>query len=192
MNLNGYLVLATSSENISTTSSELIFSIIAILISVVSLFYSNRHNKINLESKYADDIFKEYILKKIPETRNKITHNGEKLNGTDDLIEVLNSLRKDSLYYSFHNKKFYEQLKKETQELEDILVESGNKLYSNDDFRSFLDSIEKHMTNIYKLIHDNYLGKKFVFSSFKSDIKKYWYYVIILFLIIIILYMYIK
>lgn len=160
-------------------------SIVAIIVSLVSLYFSNANNKINLEATYIDQIFQNYMLIKIPEGRKQITHSNGEVKGTDNLIETLNEMRQDSLYYSYQDKKFYEELNRGLQDLEDYLVNQGDKNISNEEFSDFITTISKYLSNIYNLIHDKYLGKTKI-RTLINFFRKKWYWIMIAILIIII------
>lgn len=143
---------------------ELFLSGVAIIISLAAilleLWGNQRLNKVNLESRYYDEIYKEYLIMKIPEARNKLVFNNNKILGADTLIDVLNEMRRNSIFFKFHNKKFYDSLYGKLQCLEDELVEKSDKTLENDEFCSFTNEVNDGLEKIYDIILTNYTGKK--------------------------------
>lgn len=92
---------------------ELILSIVAILISVAAIVIewveAKQNIRIGLEADYFSKIYQEYLMKKLPEARRLIRLNNDgKLCDTDSLIDELNNMRRDSLFFKYHDKIFYD------------------------------------------------------------------------------------
>lgn len=184
--ISEYIAILTAiADKVEPQTKDWDLSIVAIIVSLVSLYFSNANNKINLEATYIDQIFQKYMLIKIPEGRKQITHSNGEVKGTDNLIETLNDMRQASLYYSYQDKKFYEELNRGLQDLEDYLVNQGDRSISNEEFSVFIATISKYLSNIYNLIHDKYLGKTKI-RTVINFFRKKWYWIIIAILIIII------
>ena len=75
MHINYILLAEATSKRVSDTNSNWfgpssILSIIAIIISIGTLFFQNykneKHHRTNLEAGYFKDIYLEYLLKEIP------------------------------------------------------------------------------------------------------------------------------
>lgn len=141
-----------------------VLSVIAIIVSIIVAIKENRLqtdlNRINLESEYFNDIYKEHLIYKIPKARGYITFDASgKLIGTDKLIEELQQLRQDSLYFHYNKRDFYNKLKEEIQTLEDYLVKSADKQFVGEDYENIFRYITECINVIYKTISDGYLGK---------------------------------
>ncbi|MGM0260462.1 hypothetical protein [Enterococcus sp. AZ102] len=136
--------------------------LVAILISIISLRQSHKSTVVNLEAKYSDDIFKNYLLKEIPNNLEKITFKNEKINssGIDDMCELLVSIRKNSIYYKYHDSDFYEDLSEKLVEIEDFLVEKGNDKFTESNFKKFSKELNERIHSFYSIIHNNHVGKK--------------------------------
>ncbi len=110
---------------------EMILSIIAILVSIISFictFYqANKHNTINLKSRFYEKIFDEYLTEKIPEAMRKIYYdnNTNRLSDADNIRQVLSDLKKECLFFKYSDQKFYKSLIKLINDLEQ---EISNKL----------------------------------------------------------------
>jgi len=146
--------------------AELILSSFALAASITSFIISfiqtNKNAKIELKSKFFDTIFNEYLIKRIPLARKKIMFNStsHKLQDTDELIEVLRSMRIDSLYFEYNDKRFYIELKKALQQLEDYITNAEDKEMSGEEQTDFLNDLQKHISLIYKIIEGQYTGKR--------------------------------
>lgn len=142
---------------------ELVLSIIAIVISVIAIgfefFGSQRINRINLEAKFYEEIYNEFLLEKIPNARNKLTYNNNILSGTEDLIDVLNDIRRKSLFFKYRDEKYYENLCKHLQDFEDELVQKSDVSLDNEQFCKFTKYVNDSLEEIYNIIISKYTGK---------------------------------
>lgn len=161
MTINAILLTETTS---TTLSLELILSIIAIVISVVVAiveYLSNKkYNVLNLEAEIYKTIFFDYLIKEIPQGRQYIHYNNEKLSDTDKLTDALNNLRRDSLFFKYKDKDFYDKIKTITQELEDLLVKSEDGTMDIDSFIAFTKELNEKMESLYSCIMNKYSGQK--------------------------------
>lgn len=149
----------------STVSLELLLSIIAILISIFSIFFeyvwNKKINRINLEADFFKEIYGDYLMKEIPNARNYFHYNNHILSDTGDLIDVLNEIRRSSLFYKYKDKKFYIDLCVCLQGLEDELVGKEGKIFKDDDdYTEFISGINKDIEKLYSIIMNKYIGKK--------------------------------
>lgn len=142
---------------------ELFLSILAIIISIGSLFFeyfwNQKINRTNLEADFFKNIYGEYLMKEIPEARQFFHYNNHELSGTDDLIEVLNKIRQSSLFYKYKDKDYYNVLCNKLQDLEDKLVKKTGKI-SDDDYADFIQEVNNDIETIYDIIMKKYIGKK--------------------------------
>lgn len=143
--------------------AALIIAILALLVSVIVPIIEDRRerkiNKINLESEFYKEIYKEHLIKLIPNARKYIgfTESGQ-LRDTEELREELNKLRQDSLYFLYSDKNYYNKLKRLTQELEDYLITSEENTYNLVERKDVLKEIQRRITELYTHISNNYLG----------------------------------
>lgn len=143
-------------------------SLFAIVLSLCALKQTSKYNTVNLESNYLDEIYKPYILTLLPEAQNKIGIVNQRIVGTDDLIDIVNNMRKSSIYYKYQDDGFYNELKDKLENIENLLVESGNMSYSDKSFTEFTSNLHKLIKEIYYMIHQKYIGKKSYISKFMS------------------------
>ena len=145
--------------------------IIALIISILSLiasitialfqFFQNRkNNRLSIEAEYFDEIFKEFLLKDLPKNRKIITFGIDyKLKNTSELIESLNNLRHDTLYFQYTDKEFYKQLKDALSDLEDYIIDSQNKEMIGEEQVEFYVTMQERIQIIYKILSLKHFGK---------------------------------
>lgn len=141
-----------------------VISICAAVVALLSAIDAHRQNykinRINLQSGYLDQIYKEHLIYRIPESRKYIEFLHDRLSGTDQLVDELNSIRRDSLYFYFNNKKFFDKLKKKLQWLENYLMEREGKFYTPNEQKHIYITIQKRLEDIYACINDLYLREE--------------------------------
>lgn len=171
------MICMTAAEVAQSTTKinlELVLSIIAIVISVITIFiefYGNqRVNRINLEANFYEKIYNDFLIDKIPNARNAIAYNNNIVSGADELIDVLNDMRRKSLFFKYKEEKFYNELCKKLQELENELVKKSDMELDNDNFCQFVENIKKALEEIYDIVLCKYTGK-FIHKRLKG-IKK--------------------
>lgn len=139
------LAAAEVTQSTAQVNLELALSIIAIVISVITIFiefYGNqRVNRINLEANFYEKIYNEFLINKIPNARNAITYNNNIVSGVDELIDVLNDMRRKSLFFKYKEEKFYNILCKKLQDLENELVRKSDLKLDSDDYCKFVEYI---------------------------------------------------
>ncbi|MCQ2081349.1 MAG: hypothetical protein MJZ11_06790 [Lachnospiraceae bacterium] len=142
---------------------EMVLSIIAIVISVIAIgfeFFGNqRINRINLEAKFYEEIYIDFLLEKIPSARSKLTYNNNILSGTEELIDILNEIRRKSLFFKYRDEKYYEKLCKHLQNFEDELVRKSDVSLDNEQFCTFTKYVNDSLEEIYNIIISKYTGK---------------------------------
>lgn len=145
--------------------AALIVSIVAAIIALAVAFIQHKRehriNQTNLESVYFNEIYKEYLIKRIPNSRKyiHIDMNGV-LKDTDKIRDELNNIRQDSLYYLYNDETFYNELKKKCQNLEDYLVRSSANPLLGEDQTEFHGKLQSELKEIYRTINNKFLGKK--------------------------------
>lgn len=140
---------------------SIISMIVTAMIATYELLQNRKINDITLEAEYFDFLFKESMLRQIPLSRAKLVFDGNgKLTGTDELIDVLNSIRKDSIYFQYTDSNFYEKLKKQLQSIEDLLDKTADKIVVAEDQTKFFNELKKHIEILYDLMLKKHLGKK--------------------------------
>lgn len=143
---------------------ETVLSFLAIIISIGTVIFEYikelKFNRTNLEAIYYTDIYKEHLVYDIPNARKyiKIDRNNQ-LIGTDKLINELQKLRQDSLYFQYSNIKFYEELCEATQTLEDFLVKNTHEIYEGEEQTKIYNYIQNGINEVYRVISSGYLGK---------------------------------
>lgn len=145
--------------------AALIVSIVAAIIALAVAYIQHKRefsiNQTNLEAVYFNEIYKEYLIKRIPNARKyiHIDMNGV-LKDTDKIRDELNNIRQDSLYYFYNDEKFYNKLKLKCQSFEDYLIRSSSTPLVGEEQTEFLNNLQSELKDIYKIINDKFLGKK--------------------------------
>lgn len=93
-----------------------ILAIVAILVSIVTSCVTIKKERESARKDHElalfGDIYKDYLINRFPVARSKLNISEEGvLSGTDDLINCLNSMRKDFLYFRYSDSLFYDRLK---------------------------------------------------------------------------------
>lgn len=90
-------------------------------------------------------------MKRFPMARSKL-HISEVgvLTGTDDLIECLNSMRKDFLYFQYADTPFFDGLKDKLQGLEDYLILAEEHPLAEEKAMNFLHHVDSSLSHIYE------------------------------------------
>lgn len=140
-----------------------ILSLLAIIISIASVFYQWRNdvklNTINLEAEYFKEIYEKHLLYDLPSARKYLYFHGNKLEGYEKLMDELNTIRNDSLYFLYSDNRFYDELKFVLQELEDYLGNCANQELSIPNQEVVMEGIQEKMETIYDTIIQKYHGK---------------------------------
>lgn len=129
-------------------------SLTAIVLSIITFVKNYNFNIRIRERDFAVELYKEILLYKIPESRNKIKFTTDKgITGIEGLRDDLRSLRSNLRYFKFVHKKIFEKLTSEIQKLEDFLVQTDkNKSYDRDDEEKWIKEVTKKIDTIYKIL----------------------------------------
>lgn len=129
-------------------------SLIAIVLSIITFVKNYNFNIRIRERDFAVELYKEILLYKIPESRNKIKFTTDKgITGIEGLQDDLRSLRSNLRYFKFVHQKIFEKLTNEIRKLEDFLVQTDtNKSYDRDDEEKWIKEVTKKIDTIYKIL----------------------------------------
>lgn len=158
-----YAICLAANSVTDKPNIELILSIVAIVISLLAIaceFFGNqRINRVNLEANFYEKIYNDFLLTTLPNARKKLVFNNNIISGTETLIDTLNDIRRDSIFFLYRDEKFYKELCAKLQELEDELVKKSDKVLENDDFCKFTENVNEELEVIYSIIISKYTGK---------------------------------
>lgn len=148
----------------STVTIDTVLASIAIVVSFFTLYIEQKSNKrineINLDSHFFTEIYDGYLIKKIPKARMDICNKNGTIQGVEKLVDELNNIRLDSVFYKYKDPVFFKEVAEALQNLEDYLAESINKTYDNIKYESFLEELNAKILKIYQVITSNYIGNK--------------------------------
>lgn len=114
-----------------------------------------------METEYFDSLYKDYLLNKLPKARAKMLIGQDyKLIGSQELTQLLNSMRQDSLYFMYADSKFYNDLKTKLQSLEDYIVNHEDQKLIAEEQTEFFNNIQRQIMGIYDLMLKKHNGKK--------------------------------
>jgi len=153
--------------------AAVIISIISLVVSSAlglwTLYQSKKTSKITLESEFLKEIYIDYLIRKIPNGRGRITYNSERknLNSITELQTVLTNLRKDSLYFKFTDATYHKKLLLQISKLENLLM--TEHLADQDSFNDIYEQINKSIEEIYTSMISKYTTGKY--SRFKKRKK---------------------
>ncbi|MDT2872880.1 hypothetical protein P7H79_05790 [Lactococcus lactis] len=140
----------------------IVISILAILVSAGTVIWQGcqerKRQKIDLKSLFYKDIYWEYLIKKIPESRNFVKHSAieNKITGTDKITDELNNIRRDSLFFKFTDKTFYDGICEKLENLEDKYVKADKMILAK--YNEFNKEVDIMLTEIYDMITSKYTG----------------------------------
>jgi len=147
-----------------------LIDVIAIIISLIALATSiyiwkktddaqKQINNTNLESVIYLDVFKDFLINKIPLARNELYIDSKgKICEYSKLIDVLLELKKSALYFNYRNSVFYKKITKKVSKLEDILVISTSKIFLGVEKDEKLKEIDERLIDLYQYIVRGYFG----------------------------------
>lgn len=140
-------------------SDTAIISCIALIISFISPIYTyiktKRINDITLKSQHLKEIYKDFLMDKIPVNMNCITYKDNCLNNTIELQKTLIELLKSLSFYKYIDKDFYTDIKIAIQTLEDYIVLNEGEIFETSEIPK--EEIEKDLSDIYNIINQKYI-----------------------------------
>lgn len=127
-------------------------SVIALVISIIAIVQERLGQKKSREFEIFKETYQTHLVQKLPAARAgvQVTQNGE-VTGTEDLIEELQSIRKDSLYFLYADKDFFEDLKKKLWRMEDYLILIDEPLIEEKRI-DYENEMERMLISIYECI----------------------------------------
>ena len=138
----------------------LIVAAFSMVLSGFSMFLQTRLNRTNLEAKYYELIFNNYILTTIPSDMAdlKFDPNSDMLNDSyKKLIQTIMEMVRKARYFKYSNKKFYKDLSDKAKEIEDLLFDISSKpINTSVKQRKRLEEVESKIGEVIILINKNY------------------------------------
>lgn len=129
---------------------------LALVVSVIALAYQIYINRNMMERDLYADVFKEYLMVRIPEARNQLKLVNGRLT-SQKLQKCLSDLRRDILYFKFYNSTFYKALDKIILEIDDLVVSINNESDMNSQ-REMMRRIDPLINSLYDEISRVYVN----------------------------------
>lgn len=136
----------------------MIIAAISLAVSVFAIYQNRKINTTNLEAKYFEEVFREYIVHVIPECVSKLSFEDDKLNNTyKELNSIMMEMIRDARYYAYAKRDFYLELQNKIMELDDTLVTKAGEVVTDKDAQvKFIYSVHTDIMEIIKYINKNY------------------------------------
>ena len=141
---------------------SIVLAAIAIVVSICTAIATYRQGKkgqrISLEAEYFREVFKDYLLNKLPNAWRRVSFACGKIIDDDDLQTCLNSIIKDALYFKFSKESFFIELKEMIESIEDELVNAHNCRHNDREEDEFKKRISRMLHELYHYINKQYYG----------------------------------
>lgn len=136
----------------------MIIAAISLAVSLLAMRQNRKINTTNLEAKYFEEVFREYIVKTIPNCVSKLEFDEDRLNSVyKELNAIMMQMIRDSKYYAYAKRDFYLELQQMTMDLEDKLMEcAAKKVSDRDEQVKFIYNVHEDIMEIIKYINKNY------------------------------------
>ena len=139
---------------IKMSITDLIASL-ALATSIISLGYQIYSNRSMLERDLYADVFRDYLMKSIPYSRNVLRIHDGRLHSYE-LQKCLSDLRRDILYFKFTNSVFYDTMNGIIIDIDELLVELANEDNENQ-VRMRMSEIDYKINQIYDEVSNIYI-----------------------------------
>ena len=156
--------LTKAIEQLSSQSNILeyiaiVLSVVAIVISIYAVFVEKKINNANLQSVYFNEIFSEFLKKKIPQAGAKLSFGSNKKldKSYKQLTKVMFEMIRECGYFIYVKNDFYTQLKELVKDLYEHLVGLAGEIISDrEEQRKKLIEVHQKIENIVKTINKEY------------------------------------
>ncbi len=137
----------------------ILFSFIAILISIYGIVIQKKINSANLQSVYFKEIFGEYLKTKVVDSTNKLTfdQNGKLDKSYRKISKVMFSMVREAGYFKYVDNDFYQDLSDMVKALDEYLVSLAAEVVTDrEEQGKELILVHKKITDIIQLINKAY------------------------------------
>jgi len=142
--------------------AAIIISILALLVAIVTPIFEKicdkNINDQSLEAEYFRELYGNILYQESPKALSMIHFDGQKVTGTDEMIEVLRSIRLQSVFFKFSNPDFYNELINTTQQIEDLIIQMPENM-TDMDFNYKYQKIIELFSNLHSMISNKCLGR---------------------------------
>lgn len=142
--------------------------IVSVFVPIFEFLWNQKMNKHNLEAEYFRDMYGEIMYQKIPTALEYFHFDGNKISGTDSMLDVLREIRVRSLYFKVADETFFNKLKSAVQDLEDYIVKTPDEM-TTQQFTTFYAIVTQKIDVIYMSMSNKYIGEN---QKLKTKKKK--------------------
>ncbi|NFL92816.1 hypothetical protein FDB68_07020 [Clostridium botulinum] len=141
------------------TTLSVFIAVAAFLISLCTFLRSKKITEKTLNKKFFDDIFSDYLTKKIPEKLSKIERDRDliKIN-CEEFEKIINRMLDDALFYKYFEKNFYKKIKEVIVKIDEKLILIPNGNISTAIFNQYNDDLHVLVEELYKELKIYYSG----------------------------------
>lgn len=159
------LTVAESQTNTWIDNLAIVISLISlvstIILAMITYWQNQKLKIVDLEANYFITIYQGFLCKKIPQARASLKFLNGKLEGDQQLLDVLNEMRRDSAYFKYVDESFYESVVDELREVEDGIVNINNGPPKNmQEEAEFFMHLTSELQKLYRIISKRYHGQK--------------------------------
>lgn len=143
-----------------------ILATIAIFISIISLITSvyieNKKLKRESDAKFFQDIYYSYMKIRIPKVESSIDFDREnnKITGINEMVNLLQALRKKTTPYKYIDKIFYDKFINFLLNTEDFYIAELNTVRDKQKFENFQNKSLEKMEALYRILNNKFQNKK--------------------------------
>lgn len=134
-----------------------VVSIISLFVSIKTFYKNKKIAEKNLNKKFFEDIYSEYMTDKIPQVLLKIQSDRLKFNKScDELERLVNEILDKGVFYKFFEPNFYDDTKNVLIELDDRIVSLPDKEISAELMLKYSEEINKLVKKLYDVLKKYY------------------------------------
>ncbi len=125
----------------------------SIVTTIINYKQNNKLSTLNMQSRYYEKIFDDYLITYIPESREYINYTHDQLTDADKMNETLDQMKKDAKFFKYQNEEFFDELTKAIDALQkDLAYYSNTPEKDRDKQYNNMNEIKTKTSAIYKII----------------------------------------
>ncbi len=150
--------MATKFDLFNETNIAFAALIATLVFSIITYVQTLKINRTNLISNFYNNIFLESLTVKIPQAHSKMVFsNANVLIDADDLLDELDEMLVNCLYFKYTNRKLYLSLISKIHAIQNHIADCSNNTKDARQQKAELTFIDENISAIYKEINKAYL-----------------------------------